>query len=477
MAISGLNQAGFNAMVDFVQQSYDQLALDTLGSDSVSPEKADQFTSKKDELVKQLDGSIREAAQSKQKPVEQLLKDMRGTVKTAMPDSPPNPGVIQQFERQGEKARKEQDVFGAKDGQFQLPAVFNEALGFLKTVFGEKPVAPKSEAKPPAATPKADVATPRAEAQPRTEADPRVARFVASYFGDSFDGPAKTPTTQKQFAAALPKAEREAFEKLPKAEKDFVLSLSEKQRPAYAAMPKEEQAFFRSMKPSERGQFTAMTPDERKYFKDLNPDQRAAYVALHPDQRQMIREQGAEGRKALLAPQTEALKQFENKPATEVARTVSSDALKMLGFKPPAEGQDTKGQAGALMEKTQGLMMNFLQAQPGNVAAARVQTLKALLNTPELQQALMTDLEQRLVTVDQKKGNRPSESYAEHFKKIRPIVMQHAEKLLRPDIDRDGLLAGLEKAVEVSAEFAAAHPPRKRDLKASKNLKFRVISG
>lgn len=479
MGISGLDRAGFDAMVDFVQKSYEQLEVsDALGPDPLAEQKGEKFNEKKEDLVKKLDGSIREAAQGKQQPVEQLLKDMRGAVRTTTPESAPNPGVLQYFERQGEKVRTEQDTFGAKDAaRFQLPSVFGEAMGFLKTVFAEPPLKPKGEAGKPTGT--ATTTTTSATPNAKTDGtpapkDPRVAEFVAKYFGDHFVGTPK-PVTEKQFAAALPKTEKEAFAKLPPEERAFVQSLNDKQRPTYSAMPKEEQALFRTMKPSERGQFIAMSPDERKYFRDLNPDQRAAYLTLHPDQRARVRDQGPEGKKALTT-QTEAFKELQNKSPTEVARTVSSDALKMLGFKPPAEGQDVKSQHATLMEKTQGLMMNFMQAQPGNIAAARVQTLKALLTTPELQNALMTDLESRLVTADQKKSGK-KESYAEHFKKIRPVLMQHAEKLLRPDLDRDSLLSGLEKAVEVSAEFASAHPPRKRDLKASKNLKFRFISG
>ena len=460
MGIAGLDRGGFDAMVDFVQKSYETLSTDTV--DPLVSANAEQFNENKEELVKQLDGSIREASEAKHKPVEQLLKDMRGAVRTAMPDTAANPGIVQHFEREGEKARTAQDTFSGRDGQFQLPSVFGDALAFLKTTFGEKPVAPKAT---PALPTPSNVATPRPDLGKSSAVpqDPRVAEFVATYFGDHFDTALKGTTGE--LAAPLSGAQKEAFEKLPKEEKSFVLALNEKQRPGYAAMPKDEQTFFRAMKPAERGQFIAMTPDERTYFRALNPDQRASYLTLHPDQRAKVREQGIEGRKALTSPETK--KGEEKQSSAEIARTASSDTLKMLAVKAPADGTDTKNQHASLLEKTQGLMTNFLQADPGNVAAARMHTLKALLNTPEMQNALMSDLEQKLQQTDKANGTKSKKSYAEHFKRIRPIVMQHAEKLLRPDLDREGLLSVLAKAVEVSSEFAAAHPPRARDLKAS----------
>jgi hypothetical protein len=116
------------------------------------------------------------------------------------------------------------------------------------------------------------------------------------------------------------------------------------------------------------------------------------------------------------------------------------------------------------MSRASALVANFLKQKPGNVAHARLATLKVLLSQPEFQNRLLGELEQLL-------GKR-NPGLLTHFRKIRPLLLEHAGKVLQPDTDRESLLDGLEEAVLISKEFAEAHPPRRRTLRASQKLTF-----
>lgn len=449
----------FDALANFVQRANETLESNPLDAARLDSEQS--FRDEQRDIVQQLDGSIREAQARKQQPAEKLLRDVRGAVSTRTPDQKPDPKLADQLEHAGETL-KNQDTFGDQ-AAFKLPPVFERAIGFLKTAFD----APQPKATPegqPVRKPTGElqIARPQIAPEPHVEnRDPRVGEFLQKYFGDGFETK-PAAFTERQLVAALPHAERQALQKLPEAERKFLLSLDSKQQPAYAAMPKEEQTFFRSMKPSERGQYLAMSPDERAFFRDLKPDERASYIALHPDQREVIRQEGAPA----LKPQSQ-FEKLEKKEPVEVARELSTEVLQTFDMKPVTE--DVNGKHAQLEEKTRQLMMNFLQADPKNAAAAKVQTFRALLDQPEFQNQLMKDLEGQLSQQDPK--------LASHFKKIRPLVMEQAQKLVRPDMTRESLLGGLAKAVEVSHEFALQNPPRRRDLRVSGNLQFRFIAG
>ena len=56
--------------------------------------------------------------------------------------------------------------------------------------------------------------------------------------------------------------------------------------------------------------------------------------------------------------------------------------------------------------------------------------------------------------------------------KLRPQLIEHAQALLAPDVDREALLSGLEQAVMASKDFSEANPPRRRDLRVSPKFQY-----
>lgn len=467
------------ALIDFITRS--QEALD-VAPPEIPPETQQQFTNEKADAQAKLDRSIREARDQRWVPAQALLGEVKNAVaeRELLEPAPEQADKFQQAARDLPTERNQ-----------RLPTSFQQAIDFLRKPFvadsePKQTWAPKPQpaaAEAPDAS-EASEASELSEVEPgaevdatahveghaveapaeHEEADPRVRAFVEKYVSDGFQ-PAAQKFSAEELAHALPPEERAAFLALPHEEQKFLASLEDKHQVPYAQLEPGEQKLFRTLEPGERGQFLAMSPDERELFRTLDPDERAAYLILHPDQRELVRQRGPQGRDALKSLDERRLNSLAKQEPAAVAQELAPQMVEIFGHDPNAKPGRGRTQRRVAMSQAAALVSNFLQQKPGNVAHARLATLKALLGQPDFQNRLLGDLEKRL-------GKQSPELVA-HFRMVRPMVLEHADKLLRPDTDRESLLAGLEQAVQVSKDWSDAHPPRRKALRVKQDMRFR----
>lgn len=456
------------ALIDFISRSAE--ALDAAPPE-VPAQTQQQFTNEKADAQARLERSIREARDQRWAPAQALL----GEVKDAVAERE----LLEPLPEQADEFQQAARELPAERNQ-RLPAAFHQALEFLRRPFvaDSEPTpgrAPKAADVEPAAEvevePGAEVdATGEVahveghEAPLEHEEDPRVRAFVEKYVSDGFT-PAAQTFSAEELAAALPSEERAAFLALPHDEQKFFASLDDKHQVPYAQLEPGEQKLFRTLEPGERGQFLAMNPDERELFRTLDPDERAAYLILHPDQRELVRQRGPQGREALKSLDERRLNSLARQEPAAVAQELAPQMVEIFGHDPNAKPGRGRTQRRVAMSQAAALVSNFLQQKPGNVAHARLATLKALLGQPDFQNRLLADLEKRLA--------KQGPGLVAHFRMVRAMVLEHADKLLRPDTDRESLLAGLEQAVQVSKDWSDAHPPRRKALRVKQDMRFR----
>lgn len=475
----GFDQAKVDAVVDFVQRSYDQVEL------GLTPDVSQQSEEQRRDLGERLDQEIDRAKEERDKPKEKLLRQVKSGLQTLGRDEKPQPKLLGQLEAARAKLA-DSDGFGAASS---VPKVVDEVIGFLSALFGKAEAPPSGKkSAAPGAGPQAkgeagektsakaegkagektsaagETAQPAVERRVSAPPDPRIKAFVGRFFHDGFDTGAKF--TEQQLAAALPEAQRKEFLAMPRAQREFLLSLEDKHQAAYAAMDHDQQQVFRSLKPQERGQYVKMNHDERAFFAKLDPGERATYLTLHPDQRELIRQKGGDPR-ALLSGQG-LFKDLAGKTPAEVSRALGAELISVLGHELPAQGE-LSGMQLELLDRASSLASNYLREYPNNFAMAKMATLKALMENPDFTDKLLRDVQTVLGAKDQQRGAKAGAqaSYVSHFRKIRGLVMEHAQRLLQPGVSREELLGGLAQAVEISAEFQLAHPPRRRALRLS----------
>ena len=461
------------ALIDFINRSAEVLDV---AAPEIPPETQQQFANEKADTQAKLERSIRDAREQRWAPAQALLGDVKNAVaeRELVEPRPEQADAFQQAARELPAERNQ-----------RLPTAFHQAIDFLRKPFvadsEPKPVrAPKPQLEA-AEAPDAPDASEAAEvsevdgaahveghavveAPAEHEEDPRVRAFVEKYVSDGFQ-PAAQKFSAEELAHALPPGERAAFLALPHEEQKFLASLDDKHQVPYAQLEPGEQKLFRTLEPGERGQFLAMNPDERELFRTLDPDERAAYLILHPDQRELVRQRGPQGREALKSLDERRLNNLAKQEPAAVAQELAPQMVEIFGHDPNAKPGRGRTQRRVAMSQAAALVSNFLQQKPGNVAHARLATLKALLGQPDFQNRLLADLEKRL-------GKQSPELVA-HFRMVRPMVLEHADKLLRPDTDRESLLAGLEQAVQVSKDWSDAHPPRRKALRVKQDMRFR----
>lgn len=437
-------------MIDFVTRSQEALSVE-------APEPVDppDFEEAREETSEELDEAAREAEEKGWQPQKNLLRVVKTAVEARTEDQP-RPELAEKFERAAEKLPEEQKQ--------HLPAAFDTGVSFLRENFRVSSTDATVE------TGAADQTQPETPLVPDpvepapAEVDPLARQFVERWKADAFTPGGNEKFTEEQLADALPAEDRAAFMALPPEERKFIATLDDKHQVPYAQLPFEEAELFRTLEPGERGQFLAMSPDEREVFRTLDPDERAAYLLLHPDQRELVRVHGPAGRSALKSLDDRRFAALAKKDAGEVSQALAPDLVEVFGHDPKALPGRGRTQRRVAMSKAAALVSNYLQQKPGNVAHARLATLKALLAQPEFQNKLVGELETRLQSKDP--------SAVEHMRKILPLVLEHAESILRPDTDREALLQGMEEAVMVSKEFADAHPPKRRALRTSGKMQF-----
>jgi hypothetical protein len=478
----------FSLLINFVNQSQkalqDALTPDELKLKPLEIPK-DEYERDRDVETRNLDQAIKDAERQKWVPQAQLLTQVRKAV-ADRPYETAQPDLAAQFQNESLALPQKQ--------QQQLPDAFDSALFFLRQTYqsakadlvpkdgqpapttvpqqpGQQPAVPGQALALPGQVP-GQIQVPGFPGQiqipgqaPAAPVDPRIVDFVQRHFSDNYTPVAATvtPTKSEQtFLKTLTKDDRAAFLQKPAQERTFIVSLNPTVRAAYDQLQPPEQKLFRNLAPGERGQFLKMNPDERETYAQLDPGQRSAFLLLHPDQREKIRLQAQNGRPVL--PTIDAtLTELAKKEPAEVANTVAADMVDMLGFEPDAgPGVDPSQRAMALAKATT-LMANHLAEKPGDINTARLATLKDLLHQPEFQDKLMNELENRLVGTDPK--------LADHMLMLRPQLIDHAEALLQPNTDREGLLAGLEKAVNLSMQFTEKYPPTRKELRISSKFK------
>lgn len=295
---------------------------------------------------------------------------------------------------------------------------------------------------------------------------------VPNLKSDTFESAGRV-FSEQELVAALPQDQREAFLALPAEQRKFLLSLDDRHQGSYAAMEPREQAFFRSVKPQDRSQYLAMPGEERAFFQGLTPEERSSYLALHLEQREIVRQSGSEGR--LLLQGSEQMRALEGRAPVDVARELAPGLLAVLGQTEPGEGQP-RARYAAMLDKAGTYMLNMLQRHDGHVAGARLAALHTLLDEPRLQRGLLNRLERQLIARDDAAGATDKDGLLAHSRKITSLLLEYAHQSLHPEVTHEELLSGLEAAVELSAEHAAANPPSRDDLCASDNLQFRHIT-
>jgi hypothetical protein len=129
-----------------------------------------------------------------------------------------------------------------------------------------------------------------------------------------------------------------------------------------------------------------------------------------------------------------------------------------------------------MLDKASTYMLNMLQRHDGHVAGARLAALHTLLDEPRLQRGLLNRLEKRLIAHDDAAGATEKDGLLAHSRKINSLLLEYAHQSLHPEMTHEELVSGLEAAVVLSAEHAAANPPSRDDLRASDNLQFRHIA-
>ena len=470
-----------SAVADFVQRAYTHV------ESRPAPKEEPSRKNEQQALAGELDKALGQAREQNNTPLEKTLKDLRGVLgnlntlsKTLYPQ------VLKQFEAAREKLLQ-QDFLG--NARPKLPAAFEKALGFLResgqgNVAGKtRPGTPsKAESTPGAATARSEGAAKTADTQApstlntlaegrRSRVDSKVGEFVKKYYRDGFEQ--KGPNiSQREILDSLPADQRKVLDGLPQQEREFLLTMDDRFRPVYAGMDAKEQGFFRSLRPGERSQYLGMGPEEKQFLGELSPDERGTYMSLHPEQRELVR-QTRDPRAALSGQARALLSALDTKDPTKLAGAVGQDLAGLLGEPAPqdAEAHDT------LRREASALTLNYFKENGGNLAAAKTQALRTLLSTPLFAHKLLGGLETALQQRQAQLGR--GNLYVSHFQKIRSTVPDFAQKLAYPAISHDELFGGLLDAIEVSAEFQAANPPRRRHLRASEHVAFegRHIAG
>ncbi|MBK7864104.1 MAG: hypothetical protein IPJ65_37005 [Archangiaceae bacterium] len=462
----------FNLLVNFVTRS--QQAL----QDAIDPERLKPLEIPKEDLEKDrdlqdrdLERSIQEADRRGWEPQKTLLRDVQGSVRSHTLGVP-EPELANRYEREAQLLPTEQ--------RDNLPETFDSSLGFLReTYLSAQSNLVQKPTTVPGETP---VVTPETPVTPvEAPVDPRVAEFVSKLASDGYEAaptftagqlPGATPApggrtrvpTEAQFVKGLAPELANTFNALSPETKKFVLTLDPKFQKAFLSpnFTAAERIAFAKLPDDQRAPYVAMGHEARGQFEKVDPSARAAYLEVHPDYRETVRQRSTDG-KAFVPTADAKLTELAKREPARVANQVAPQLLDTLGYDKPPAGEDMT-QFRTAQTQAASLFANHLQEKPGDVAYARMATMKDLLAQPEFQDKLMGDLEVQLATT--------SPELADHMLKLRPQLLEHANQLLTPNIDRKTLLDTLAQSVTVSKEFTDAHPPRRRDLRVSPKFKF-----
>ncbi len=422
-------------VADFVKQAYKHVA-----------EQPPRPSEQRRALTGELNLALSQAREQQNTPLENALKELRGALNNLNLGKGLYPKLLKQLEAARERL-SQPDFLG--DIRPRLPEAFDKALKFLKD---------KSQlgtaSKPP-----------QGAGASRTSS-PGSARAKGAAQGAQGETSGPVPRTSgltHSVEAFVHRYRQDGFEQQG-------AGVSEQEQRLFEGLDSTEQELFRSLQPGERSQYLKMPPRQKELVRQLDAQERGTFMALHPEQRDRLLQQPDP--RALLSGQMRSLLEgLGTREPTELARSLGRDLVGLLGEREGAPGQEK------LLEEATTLVSNYLEETGGNLAAAKTKALQSLLDSPRFSQKLLGALEATLAQRQEELGK--GNLYVSHFKKIRSTIPEFAKKLAHSSLSREELVGGLSEAIEVSAEFQAKNPPRRRHLRAAQHHAFegRHISG